>query len=1645
MNGASRPPGTPLTHELIAGQAAATPHAVALVDDEREVSYQDLERRANQLAHLLLERGAGAEHPVAVRLRRSTKLVIALLAVWKAGAAYAPLDPDHPRSWTAAVLAETGASIVLTDSADTFDGVDSVVLDDVLEVLDDRAETAPEVQVSGSHPAYVLFTSGSTGKPKGVVVSHAGFGNQLRWRVANHRLSPRDRVLQKTPLTFDAAGWEIFAPLLSGGTAVLAPVGAERNPTALLNALAHHRITVLQVVPSVLRALVAEPGWERCTSLRVLSSGGEPLHAELGQQFLRAVEPGAGEVEVWNTYGPSECAIDVTAHRFDPLQRSGPVSIGEPIDGMRAVVCDPAGEPVPPGEAGELHIGGVGVGHGYLGRPELTAESFVPDPDGPPGARWYRTGDLARRRADGNLEYLGRIDHQVKVNGVRVEPGEVETALAAHPGVLEAAVTSFTAANGATRLVAYVRRRGTAAVDDARAFLAERLPDTHVPPAFVEVAEFPTTRSGKIDRRALPAPDSVPTEAPSTDAQRLVARVWQDLLQVDQVGAHDEFFRLGGSSLQFTRLANQLRVATGKDIPLAALLRATTVEAQARLIAPSATDAPVRPVPRGGALPVSFGQRRLWLLDRINPGAREWVSGLFLRVPARSNEQLIRSVLDALVARHEALRTRFAIVGDEPVQYVDPPRRVELRVHRGRRDQMPDVLEQETARGFDLESGPLIRAVLFRGPDGETRDDPLVVLMHHIVCDGWSSAVLEREFYEIFSGGLTKLPALEVQYADYAAWQRERLTEELLEDELAHWRTALAGVEPLTPRPDHPRPAVRDARGAVVGFTIPPEVAEALGELGRRHGATPFMTLLTAFATLLARHGSQWDVPVGVPTAGRDRPELEGVVGFFLNSLVLRCRLDADITFEQALEQVRAACVDAFEHQELPFERLVAELVPERDLSRTPLYQVAFDFHGDELTGAPEDSAELDTLIRASQVAKTDLTLYLRRQPDGSMVGLLEYATALFDQSTIARFGKHFLELLGAVVADPRARLGALEFLPEDERHELSSWHHHDAPPVAASVLDDFERQVAVSGDAVALNAGEASMSFAELDARANQLARRLRAAGAGPESVVGVLLERGVDLPVALLAVWKAGAAYLPLDPDFPVERAGFALADAGARILVTQREHQRRAIEAFDGELVLVDSVRAEDPAPLARAADLDQLAYVIYTSGSTGEPKGVQISHRGLANHVRWAVAELAGRGAGGAALFSSVAFDLVVPNLWAPLLAGQPLHLLPPDLDLAELGRHLLAAAPLSFLKLTPGHLEILSHQVSPAQMRQLAEVVVVAGEALPPRLAEQWTTALGAGRLINEYGPTEASVGTCTFPVATPVGGDSVPIGRPLPGMSMYVLDDSLRPAPIGVVGELYVGGTGVARGYANRPELTAERFIPDPFGPPGARLYRTGDLARVLAGGAVDFAGRRDEQVKIRGYRVELGEIAAVLDAHPGVRDAVVIAGEDVSGNTTALAYCVLSSADLKPEDLLAHCAARLPSYMVPSAVTPIDSIPLTANGKLDRAALPAVGGSGAELVAPRGIVEERIAEIFTKLLGVPTGAHTGFFGNGGNSILAIRLIAAIQSEFEVDLPIRAAFEGDTVAELAAAVEARIRAEVDQMSEEELRATDLPG
>ncbi|MFJ6620662.1 amino acid adenylation domain-containing protein [Kitasatospora sp. NPDC091335] len=1657
-------------HELFADQAALTPEATAVVFGAEELTYRRLDRRANRLARHLVGLGAGPEVPVAVALRRGPDLVTALLAVLKAGAVYVPVDPEHPAARREHLLRDSAAALLIADpSHDLPEFPAHVVLDGGDPAFLAGYDPAALPPVDPACAAYAVYTSGSTGLPKGVLVPHEGIRNRVLWTVDRHGLAAGDRVLQKTTIGFDAAMWEFLAPLVCGATIVLAPDGAHRDPAEMLRAVAEHDVTVLQLVPSVLSTLVDQPGLDRCTSLRLVFCAGEPLPARLCDRLLSRVK-----VELYNTYGPTECSIDVTAWRYRADDAARIVSIGRPLDNLRILVLDRDDNLAPVGVPGELCVVGVGLARGYLGRPGLTAERFAPSPfPRQPGERLYRTGDRARWCADGRIEYLGRIDGQLKVRGVRIEPGEVEGVLCAHPGVAAAVVGVQRRDDGDHRLIAHVVPAAAAVLDAQRlrSHLAGRLPEAMIPSAFVLLDALPLTASGKVDRAALPAPDTGRTEAagayvaPRSPVEQTLAAVFAEVLGLERVGAGDDFFALGGHSLLATRVAFRLRDALGVELPLAQVFALRTPARLAELIEAGYRGVelpPVTPAPRTGPLPLSSAQQRLWFLDRLEPGSAEYLVPTVLRLTGRLDERALGLALDHVVARHEVLRTRYTEADGVPVQVIDPARplglaALDVRGSTGR--ELRELLARETGRPFALDREPPLRAALLRTAAEEWH---LVLTFHHIATDAWSTELVTGEigrYYQCLTHGLP-LPgaAPAVQYADFAAWQRDRLDEPVVSAQLSYWKERLAGLQPLELPTDRPRPAVRDPRGELLGVDVPADLGAAVAAVARARSATPFMVLLTAFHVLLARYSGQSDLAVGTPVAGRTRAETEDLAGLFVNTVVLRADLSGAPTFAGLLDRVRADAVQAYAHQDLPFERLVDELRPDRDPSRNPLFQVMFELLHTRQSPLEIDGVEVEELQADWRVAKFDLTVSFEERPDGTLACSFEYATALFDRSTVQRMAQHYLRLLRSAVDTPDARIGELEMLTEPERRQLlTDWRGTAAGQPGRCVPELFSARAAARPDALAVvfaGRSEISLTYAELDARANQLAHHLRASGVGQESVVGVCLERGPDVVVALLAVLKAGGCYVPFDPEHPAERLAFMLADAGAGTVLTHSRFADR-LAAGRARVISLDGDRAElaqrpTTAP-AVTVDPEQLAYVIYTSGSTGQPKGVLIQHGSYAHHCE-VIAEAYDIGADDrVVLLSALTFDVAMDQIAATLLAGATVVVSDPLFwSPAELADRL-AEHRVTIMEITPAYYRELLAGLGPDDRRlDRLRLMNVGSDVVTVDDARHWAATGLPARFLCNYGPTEATVTCVLHPVSGELPGargeSTLPIGRPVPGTTAYVLDPDLNPVPVGVPGELYLGGVRVARGYHRRPALTAERFVPDPFSPAPGRLYRTGDLVRYAADGVIEFLGRIDQQVKIRGFRIELGEIEAVLAQHPGIRAVAVVARDLRPGDRRLVAYLVPrdgTAPDIAA--LRAFLGDQLPEYMIPSLWVELPELPLTSSKKVDRKALPAPEAGRPQLerdyLAPRTPAEELIARTWGEVLGLDRiGVHDGFFDLGGHSLLATRVLARLRLAFAVELPLRLLFEAPTIALQAEAVERAVEDEIAGLSDEEVAA-----
>ncbi len=1341
-----------------------------------------------------------------------------------------------------------------------------------------------------------------------------------------------------------------------------------------------------------------------------------------------------------------------------------------PIPDLSIHVLDARRRPVPIGVPGELYVGGAGVARGYLQRPELTAERFLDDPSGAArsGSRLYRTGDRARRLDGGDVEYLGRIDHQVKIRGFRIELGEIEAALAQHPAVREAVVVPREDRPGELRLVAYLVPKAESTLDAAalRAFLAERLLEPMVPAAFVALAALPLTSNGKLDRHALPAPDDGAIAqgayvAPRTPAEELLAGIWADLLGLERVSVTDDFFALGGHSLLGMRVIARLSAAFGVELPVRALFEARTVAGLAERLAAAGSSgerSAVPPIaPRGVSdadPPLSFAQQRLWFLDQLEPDSPLYNLPEALRCDGPLDVGALERSFAEIVRRHEALRTTFVKVEGVPRQVIAREASFSLPVvdlsalpEAEREAEAQRFADADAQRPFDLARGPLFRVTLLK----LAADDHVVVrTVHHIVSDGWSDGVLATELSALYTAfvashdgggpqtpGLpSPLPPLPVQVADHAVWQRAVLTNAALRGQIDYWKEKLRGAPAAIDLPaDRPRPPLQTTAGRDHPVRFSRELVAGLTALSRREGVTLFMTLLAAFQVLLQRTTGQDDVVVGSPIAGRTRPEMEGLIGFFVNTLVLRTDLGGDPTLRDLLARVREVTLDAYAHQDVPFEKLVEALSPPRDLSRTPLFQVMLI-----LQNAPAASPSLGVVASRRLpvergTSKFDLTVVLEETHEG-LVGFVEYATALFDEATIARLVAHLQILLEGAVADPTRRISELPLLTAAEQQALASWNATGhAYPADALLHELFAAQAARTPAAPALRFEGREVSYGELDRRSNQLAHALRKRGVGPDTLVGVLMERSVEMVVALYAVLKAGGAYVPLDPEYPRERLAFMLEDARAPVILIQA-HLASVLPEQGGAVVRVDTdweaiAREPGEAPPRDGLTLKNLAYVIYTSGSTGRPKGAMNEHGGILNRLQWMQRAYGLTAADRVLQKTPYSFDVSVWEFFWPLMVGASLVVARPQghRDPAYLSQ-LIGAEGVTTLHFVPSMLAAFLDVGALDRCGSLRRVVC-SGEALPASLADRFFARLPGVALDNLYGPTEAAVDVTAWS-CTP-GAPGVPIGRPIDNVSIHIVDEHLAPVPIGVSGELYIGGVQVGRGYLNRPELTQERFVRDPFAGEGGRLYRTGDVARWLPSGAVEYLGRADFQVKVRGFRIELGEIEAVLESHPSVQRAVVLAREDTPGDKRLVAYLVFRDGDvIGAGELHLHAAARLPEHMVPLAFLALDAIPLTASGKVDRRALkaPGVGGSDGSIAPrtftpPRDDIEAKLAAIFRNVLGLPAvGLTESFFDLGGHSLLAVRLVAEIERVFGRTISLVSFFRSRTVEQIAALLRA---------------------
>ncbi|WP_127537653.1 amino acid adenylation domain-containing protein [Paenibacillus illinoisensis] len=1657
-------------------QVRRTPSAMAATFEAESLTYAELNERSNRLAHELIQHyKVGPEQIVAIAMPRSLEVVVAILAVHKTGAAYLPLDPDYPEERLTYMLEDARPACLITvkhnlSHLQHMSDVPMLALDEpkVAARIGRQSGSNPEPEdlikaASQLNPSYIIYTSGSTGKPKGVAVTHLGLSNLLEDMKLRLKVGPQDRWLSVTTIAFDISVLEVFLPLTTGARLDIARKETILDPVALAAQMRRQGTTIMQATPTLWQSLVtSKPG--TFDGLTVIT-GGEALSEELK---LSLQEMGC---HVHNQYGPTETTIYSTAAAM-VAESTGKPSIGGPVRNTQLFVLDGSLNPVPPGVVGELYIAGDGLARGYLGRPDLTAERFVSNPFGQAGSRMYRTGDLAKWLPDGSIDYLGRADHQIKIRGFRIELGEIESVISRYPGVAQVTVMAREDQPGNPRLAAYVVATSeySSGLDLSllRAHVADELPDYMVPAAFMNLAEMPLTPNKKIDRKQLPVP-SVLSHASGREArtpqEEMLCSLFAEILGVARVGIDDDFFELGGHSLLAGRITARIRDVFGAELNIGSVFESPTAAGLAKKLDQVGS---VRPVieafARQGEIPLSFAQRRLWFLYCLEGPSPTYNIPLVVRLTGKLDISALQAAIQDIVDRHETLRTLYPPeLGSASQTILDAEDvRVNLHASYAAENELSELLTEASQYSFELSSEPGIRTELFTsGPD----EHVLLLLLHHIAGDGWSLSPLMRDLSQAYrarvQGAAPSWEPLRVQYADYAVWQDRLLGDEgqpdsLIARQLEFWSRQLEGLpEQVTFPADYPRPVVSSYRGGTIPFTISPKLHEQLLAVARENKVSLFMVLHAVLSVLLTRMGAGTDIAIGTPIAGRSDDALDEVVGMFINTLVLRTDTSGDPTFRELLARVREVDLAAYEHQDLPFERLVEVLNPSRSRSKHPLFQVML-----VLQNTPDVQLDLPGVVSQMSMqgvgsSKFDLTVELteQREHNGSpagVEGVLEYSTDLFRKSTAAELVVRLIQVLEDAVQQTDGHISCFDVVTPKELALLEQQCYAAGDEDSLSgmtIVERFEIQAAATPDTPAVSMGDTVINYQELNARANRLARLLIAEGVGPEQMVALALPRSTEMVVGILAVLKAGAAYLPLDPNYPSDRLTHMLTDAASSVMITNEEvafllPQMESVQRLNlDDAQTIQRLSAQDernPADGERNGCVSHLspAYMIYTSGSTGKPKGVVIPHANVIRLFEATQRWFQFNASDVWTLFHSYAFDFSVWEIWGPLLHGGRLVVVP----------HEISRSPGAFLQLLAEQ-EVTVLNQTPSAFYQLMQAdrehpewgqklglryVIFGGEALELGRLEGWYERHpdDAPRLINMYGITETTVHVSyqELHAGSAAEGASSWIGCAIPDLRVYVLDDHLQPVPAGVTGEMYVAGAGLARGYWGRPDLTAERFVADPYGPAGTRMYRTGDLAKRLHDGSLDYLGRADQQVKIRGFRIELGEIEAVLARHPEVAQAAVIVREDQPGDKRLVAYIVPNSkTGSGPESamLRRHASASLPDYMVPSAVVTMEAIPLTANGKLDRKALPVPEmqlTSGGR--APRNPQEQILCDLFAEVLGLRSvSIDDGFFDLGGHSLLAVRLMSRIREAMGKEPGIGILFETATVAGLAERLE----------------------
>ncbi|MEO7533477.1 MAG: amino acid adenylation domain-containing protein, partial [Ferruginibacter sp.] len=1657
---------------LFEEQAIKTPGAIALKFEEAKLTYKELNERANQLANYLKSKGVTNETLVPNCVERSIEMIVAMLGILKAGGAYVPVDPEYPQERISYMLEDTAAKIVISIKASkeklqTTTGIDIIEIDTAWEQINKEDKSNLQTNINLNQLAYVIYTSGSTGKPKGVMIEHSNLSAFINWSKDEFANSKFEIVYATTSMCFDLSIFEIFYPLSIGK-----PLRIIENGLHIGKWLPQDEQVLTNSVPVVIEHLLKE-GTD-LSNLTLINMAGEPIpyHVQQGLDTQR--------IEVRNLYGPTE---DTTYSTIYKIKKDEPILIGKPIRNTQVYIVSKEDKLVPVGVAGEICIAGDGLARGYLNREELTKEKFVPNPftsiqhpasstQHPvssiqhPASRMYRTGDLGRWLPDGNIEYLGRKDDQVKIRGYRIELGEIETELMQHESIKQAVVLARADNQGHKRLVGYVVKEGTREFDKQAiaGYLQGKLPDFMIPQLWVELESMPLTPNGKIDKKALPDPDAselLTNEyvAPRNELEGKLAGIWQELLNQERIGIYDNFFELGGHSLLAMRVISAIRRELEAELAIKALFVNPTIASLAvhlqgqhkEFLLPTIQKATERPE----NIPLSFSQERLWFIDRLE-GSVQYHLPVVLRLKGNLNKEALAYALQNIVNRHEVIRTVIEEQDGQTRQHILEENQWQLAEAGGtafKEDPagLRKFAQQLINKPFDLSKDHMLRATLVRLDE---QDHALVVTMHHIASDGWSISILIKEVVELYSAYLDNRPAdlaqLPVQYADYAIWQRNYLKGETLTNKINYWKDKLESVAPLQLPTDYQRPAVQSVKGVIISFRIDQQVTEQLQQLSQHYGATMFMTVLAAFKVLLYRYSGQHDICVGSPIANRSQQEIEGLVGFFVNTLALRNKVSAEESFTELLQQVKTTMLEAYANQDVPFEKVVDAVVKDRDMSRTPLFQVMFSWQNTQ--DAPQlrlGELNLSTERYEHTTSKFDLTLNVTDTPQG-LQGSLEYCTDIYRAGRIEQMLLHFKELINSIVAAPGQSIGMLRMLGEPEKNKLLVEFNNSNTgyPKNKNIIDLFEEQVSKHPAAIALVYKEEQITYRDLNERSNQLGNYLRTKGVKEEVLVPICIERGTQMIIGILGILKAGGVYVPIDPEYPQERISYMLEDTAATIMIASKYSRSKIQDHPSLEIIELDTewaeIRKQPLANLQINKDPQHTAYIIYTSGSTGKPKGVMIPDINVVRLFETDAPLYDFNNRDVWTLFHSFCFDFSVWEMYGALFYGGKIVIVPSEATKdVSLFSELLVREKVTVLNQTPSAFYALQEYITENTKEISVRFVIFGGEALNPAKLQPWKQLYTDCALINMYGITETTVHV-TYQEITPehIKDSRSIIGRPIPTLYAYIVDESQNLVPVGVPGELWIGGAGVAKGYLNRPELTAEKFVKDPFSEEAAaRVYKTGDLGRWLEDGTIEYLGRIDDQVKIRGFRIELGEIETALMQSGLMSQVVVLAKADKGGHSQLVGY-IVPKESFDRETVTRYLKSRLPEYMVPAVWVELEAMPITYNGKIDKKALPEPDANrqlGGQYVAPRNETEMALVKIWQEMLGVEkVGVEDNFFEIGGHSLLGMRLISQIRKELEVEIVIRDVFEFTTISLLAKYLEIQLNPAEDDAREFEL-------